>query len=145
MYRASDVMNTSVVTLHQDTSVEEAIRKLLEHQISGIPVVDDEGRLVGIITEFQLMEAIYTPEVKQHRVGSLMTKDVLTVGESAILSDIANMFVLHRIRRIPVLRDGRMVGVVARRDLLRYVMETDETLGGFLEDVRSFAGTAAGV
>ena len=140
MYQASDVMNRNVMTLHQDTPVGEAIRRLLEHEISGMPVVDDQGRLVGIISEFQLMEAIYTPEVKQHRVGNLMTRDVLTVKENAILSDIANMFILHRIRRIPVIRDGRMVGIVARRDLLRYAMETDEALGGFLEDVRTFAG-----
>jgi len=139
MYRASDVMSKNVVTLHQDTPVEDAIRTLLKHQISGMPVVDDEGHLVGIISEFQLMEAIYTPEVKQHRVGKLMTRDVLTVKENAILSDVANMFILHRIRRMPVVRDGTVVGIIARRDLLRYVMETDDVLGGFIEEVRTFA------
>lgn len=140
MYQVGDVMNRNIVTLHQDAPVGEAIRALLDREISGVPVVDDDERLVGIITEFQLMEAIYAPEVKHRLVRDLMTRDVLTVGENAFLSDVASMFVLHRIRRIPVLRGDRLVGIVARRDLLRYVMETDEELGGFLEEVRTFAG-----
>lgn len=118
MLHACDVMSTNVVAISADTTVEEAIRCLLKHQVTGTPVVDDRGTLVGIISELQLLEAIYRPNVKGEQIRDLMTKDVITVTEDAVLSEVANLFLLHRIRRVPVMRAGTMVGIVTRRDLM---------------------------
>lgn len=130
MCRAGDVMNKNVVAICPDATVEEAIHSLLEHHVSGVPIVDEQGCLVGIISEFQLLEAIYRPEVKQERVRDLMTKDVITVAEDATLSEVANMLLLHRIRRVPVVRDGKLVGIIARRDLLACTVDAENTPGG---------------
>jgi len=125
-------MVTNVVTISGDTIVEDAIAKLLELDISGAPIVDREGHLIGIISEFQLLEAIYSPEVKKSQVSRLMTRDVFTVTEDMLLSEVANLLVLHRIRRTPVVRDRQVVGIISRRDLLRYVLDAGEKLDEFL-------------
>lgn len=126
MYRAEDVMTKNVVSVDQDGTVEQAIRTLLEHRISGAPVTDGAGNLVGIISEFQLLEVIYEPEMRTAPVSRLMTRDVLTVDEQTTLSDVANLFVVHRIRRVPVMRDGKVVGLISRRDLLRCVLDAGD-------------------
>ena len=138
MDRARDVMNKNVLTISEDATVEEAIRGLLQHQISGMPVVDHGGRLVGIITEFQLLEVLYAPEVKKLRVRELMTRDVTTVSENTALTDVAGVLVMQRIRRIPVVRDGIVTGIIARRDLLRYVMQSEESLEGFFSKMLTY-------
>ncbi len=122
-------MNENVVAIRDNATVEEAIHSLLEHHVSGAPIVDAQGCLVGIISEFQLLEAIYRPEVKQEQVRDLMTKDVITVAEDATLSEVANMLLLHRIRLVPVVRDAEVTGVITRGDLLRYTVDTDTTQG----------------
>jgi CBS domain-containing protein len=140
MRRARDVMNKNLVVLRADTTVEQAIRSLLEHHVSGAPVVDQQGRLVGIVSEFQLLEAIYRPEVKREQVCDLMTKDVITVPENATLSEVANLLLLHRIRRVLVVRDGKMVGIIARRDLLRCVVDTENPQDQPADEVKACSG-----
>lgn len=138
MYRASDAMNREVVCLRPEATVEEAIRILLEREISGAPVVDGEGQLVGIISEFQLLEVLYSPELKAAALGEFMTRDVLTVGEQALLSDVVSLMIAHRIRRVPVVHEGRVVGLLTRRDLLRYAIEDGQAVRDFIDGVRSF-------
>lgn len=130
MRRARDAMSRNVVVIREHATVEEAIHSLLKHRVSGAPVVDAQGQLVGIISEFQLLEAIYRPEVKQELVRDLMTKDVITVTDESILSEVANMFLLHRIRRVPVLCNGEMVGLISHRDLLKCTVDAEHTQGG---------------
>jgi len=134
MYRVRKVMNTDLVTLRADATVADAIHTLVESGISGAPVVDHSGVLVGIVSEFQLLEAVYTPEFKSCRVHDIMTTDLVTVGENAFLSDAANLMMLHRIRRLPVVQNDRVVGIVARRDLLQYVIDAGESLDHFLQE-----------
>ena len=141
MSTARDVMQTNLVTIQINSTVGEAIRVLIEHDISGAPVVDDEGDLVGIITELQLLEAIYTPEVKSHQIANFITWDVLSVTEETLLSDVTNVLVLHRIRRVPVVREGRLVGIIARRDLLRYTVEASESLEKSMDEVKTFVSS----
>jgi CBS domain-containing protein len=133
-------MTTSLFTISKDATVEEAIRMLIDRDVSGAPVVDDQGKLIGIISELQLLEAVYTPEVKSQRLRSFMTKDVLTVAEDTLLSDVTNILVLHRIRRVPVLRDGRLVGIITRRDLLRYALEASDTLTMSVNELKTYVG-----
>ncbi|MFV2069727.1 MAG: CBS domain-containing protein [Pirellulales bacterium] len=117
-------MTDDVLTFSPETTVDDAIRTLLERRISGAPVVDADGQIRGIISEYQLLEVVFTPNLRSSTVGKCMTADVVTVSEDAPLTDVATQFVLHRIRRLPVVRDGRLVGVVSRRDLLRKVVES---------------------
>ena len=142
MYQAADVMSKRVITVSSSATVEDAIRTLVDNCISGAPVVDGDGELVGIITEFQLLEVVYDPDVKADRVEELITRDVLTVDESALLSRIAGLMISHRIRRLPVVRGKKVVGIIARRDLLRYMLEKGESLDQFFDEMREFANIA---
>jgi len=121
---AREVMQTNLVTIPVNSTVEDAVRVLMEHGISGAPVVDGQGELVGIVSELQFLEAVYTPEIMSHRLERFITRDVLTVTEETALAEVTNILVLQRIRRVPVTREGRLAGIITRRDLLRFAMET---------------------
>lgn len=131
MNRAGDVVDKDFVSVQPENTAAEAIRVLLDHQISGAPVLDDAGALLGIISEYRLLEVIYDATIKDSLVRDVMTRDVISVEEETPLADLASLFIVHRIRRVPVLRDGRVIGVISRRDLLRYAVgETVASAGG---------------
>ncbi len=119
---ASDVMTTNVVTVSPDDTAEAAMEILLQNEISGAPVLDDDRHLVGIISEFRLLAAVYDEEVANTPIQALMTREVISVHEDTRLSEIADKLNLHRIRRVPVVKAGRLTGLVSRRDLLRYII-----------------------
>lgn len=139
---ASDVMVRDVITVGPDTGVDMAVRLLAEHDISALPVVDENGALIGILSEADLMhrteigtekrrpwwrESITAPVTlamdfaKSHgkRVHELMTPDVVTVSRDTPLAEIAALFEHHGIKRVPVVEDGRLVGVVSRSNLIQ--------------------------
>lgn len=141
--QAKDVMTTTVITVTPDTEVAEIARLLLERHISAVPVVDADNRILGIVSEGDL---IHRPElgvrrrrrswwltllagdeeptaeyVKTHgqRAAQVMTSPVVTVTEDAPVDRIVQLLEERRIKRVPVVREGRLVGVVTRADLLR--------------------------
>jgi CBS domain-containing protein len=123
MLTASSIMTTDLVTVRPDVSIEDAIQILLNQSISGLPVVDDDGRLVGVITEFALLAVTYDKRVKNHTVSQHMTRDVITVDVNDPVSRIADLCIVHRVRRVPVMQNERLIGVIARRDVLRALVE----------------------
>jgi len=139
MYMAKDVMTSPVISISADASVDEGIRTLLEHGISGAIVVGEGGTMVGIVSEFQLMEVIYNPDIRNLPVRNYMTKDVITVKENTLLAQVANVFIVHRIRRVPVMNGDEVVGLISRRDLLRYAMESADAVGQFIHETETFA------
>jgi CBS domain-containing protein len=124
MLTAGAIMTTHLTTVRPDASIEEAIEMLLSQSISGLPVVDDDGRLVGVITEFALLAVTYDKRVKNHTVSQHMTREVITVDVNDPVSRIADLCIVHRVRRVPVMESGRLIGVIARRDVLRALVET---------------------
>jgi len=139
---ARDLMSTGLLTFRQDMGLEAASRAMAERGVSGAPVVSDDGRLVGIITEGDLIKRLADPaapkagwfaslfrapeseaarfaRVHGRTVKDAMTMDVATVNEDATAEQIAHMMETRGVRRVPVLRDGVLVGVVSRADLLR--------------------------
>jgi YD repeat-containing protein len=123
MLNAGSIMTTHLVTVRPDASVEAAIQVLLDQGVSGLPVCDDDGRLVGVITEFALLAVTYDKRVKNHTVAQHMTRDVITVDVNDSVGRIADLCIVHRVRRVPVMENGRLVGVIARRDVLRALVE----------------------
>ena len=128
MLTAGEIMTPELVTVRPDSSIEEAIEILLSKEISGLPVVDAEGRLVGVITEFALLAVAYDQRVKNHTVSQHMTRDVITVDVNDGLSRVADVCIVHRVRRVPVMRNGRLAGLIARRDVLRTLAGKDTAL-----------------
>ncbi len=143
--KAMDVMTTPVVTVDIETPVAEIAKRLVQRRISAVPVVDTEGRLVGIVSEGDLMRRpesggephpswwlalLADPQtqareyLKAHggRAGDVMTREVTTVTEEASLEEIATLLEKHRIKRVPVVRDGKLVGIVSRANLLQGIV-----------------------
>jgi CBS domain-containing protein len=140
--KAKDVMTRNVISIAPDASVFEALRLMLQHRISGLPVVDRARSVVGIVTEGDFLRRAETGTerrrprwleflvgpgrlasdyVRSHarRVDEVMTYNVETVAEDAQLRDIVALMERHRIKRVPVVRDGQVVGIVSRANLLR--------------------------
>ena len=109
----AEVMTADVVTTPPDRPVEEVARELRARGFGGLPVVDGAGRLVGMVSEFDVISK------RGRTVGEVMTPDVVGVGEDAGAEEVTRLMGQHGIRRVPVVRDGRLVGIVARSDLLR--------------------------
>ncbi len=123
MLTAGAIMTPTLITVRPKASIQEAIDLLLGEQISGLPVLDDEGQLVGVITEFALLAIAYDRRVKNHTVSQHMTREVITVDVDDPVSRVADLCIVHRVRRVLVTEGGRVVGVIARRDVLRALVE----------------------
>ncbi len=138
---ASDVMTRDVVSILPGAPIREAIRLMLDRNVSGLPVVDGVGRLVGILTEGDLLHRTEIATEKRHWawlefvmgpghmageyvrthgrvVDELMTRKVVVVGPQAPLAEIVALMERHRVRRLPVIDGGALVGIVGRADLL---------------------------
>lgn len=119
MLTAADIMNRTLTTIRPEASVAEATAILLDEQISGLPVVDHNDQLVGVITEFALLAMVYDRSVQDHSVSQHMTREVITVEADDPIGRIADLCIVHRVRRLPVMQDGKLVGLIARRDVLK--------------------------
>ena len=143
--RAMDVMTTDVITVSPDTTVQDLAKLLAERGISGTPVVDAGGQLVGIVSEGDLLHRAEIGTAHRHRerrrswwldhfaseaareyvkshgrtVNDVMTPNVVTVSEDTDLAEVAALLEARRIKRVPVLRDGRIVGIISRANLVR--------------------------
>jgi CBS domain-containing protein len=123
MLTADAIMTDNLVTIRPDAAIEDAIKLLLTQEISGLPVTDDDGHLVGIITEFALLAVVYDQQVKNHTVAQHMTRELITVEANDPISRVADLCIVHRVRRLPVMKEGRLAGLIARRDVLRALHE----------------------
>jgi CBS domain-containing protein len=143
--RAMDVMTTDVITVAPDMTVQEVAKLLAEKGISGAPVCDAGGNLVGIISEGDLLHRAEIGTAYRHRVrrrswwldhfaseaareyikshgrtvADLMTHDVVTVDDNTELGDVAALLEAKRVKRVPVMRAGRIVGIISRANLVR--------------------------
>src|ERR1700746_4051069 len=150
MMRAMDGMTTDVITVDPDMTVQALARLLAERGISGAPVVDSNGRLVGIISEGDLLHRDAIGTARRHRnrrhswwldhfasdlardyikshgrtVKDIMTRDVVTVTEDTDLGDVAASLEAKRIKRVPVMREGKIVGIISRANIVRAVGAT---------------------
>ena len=119
--QAEDIMSVDVITVREDTPISEAAHLLVEHQVSGLPVVNSEHAVKGIITE---RDVLLRHELIEY-VGDIMTSSVITVEASTSLSDIGQLLLEHGIKRVPVMRGERLVGVVSRTDVIRGQLAED--------------------
>ena len=140
--RASDVMTSTVITVNPETPVEDVARLLVERQISGVPVVDAHNRVIGILTEGDLFRrhelgterrrgrwlemftsnvTLASEYVRSHgrTAEEVMVRDVIAVTPDTPLERIADIFETERIKRVPVIEDGRLLGIVSRGNLLQ--------------------------
>src|SRR6267142_1049898 len=168
---AMDVMTTNVITVEPETSVQALATLLSERGISGVPVVDRENRLVGVVTEGDLLhraetgterrterrrlrwlDAFATDQeaardyVKSHgrTVREIMTREVISVSDTTDLADIATLLETKRIKRVPVLRDGKLAGIVSRANLVRAIATTTRSVQNCSPSSRDRSGFTCG-
>jgi CBS-domain-containing membrane protein len=152
MLTAKDIMTKDVVTVKPETSIEELASLLVKHQISGVPVLDEKGELYGIVTENDLISqnkrlhiptvvsfldaAIYLESSKKFeaevkritatKAGDICSRKVLTVTEDTTLVDIATIMDEKKTHLLPVVKNGKMVGIVGKRDVVKAVARQAE-------------------
>lgn len=140
--RAHQIMTRSVITIAPDATILEAAKTMLQHHVSGLPVVDATGKLLGIVSEgdFIRRSEIGTPRkrgrwlkvllgdsavdyVREHgrRVSDVMTSDPVTITEDATLEEIVDAMETNGVKRLPVMKEGRVVGLVSRANLMQAV------------------------
>ncbi|KGD65927.1 hypothetical protein Y5S_01151 [Alcanivorax nanhaiticus] len=118
----ADYMSRRVITLSPDLSVHEAIRVLLENQISGAPVVNESGELQGMFSESDCLKGALEASYHDTGIGPVseyMTVDLQTVSGQTSILDAAEIFLADHRRRLPVVEEGKLIGQISRRDLLR--------------------------
>ena len=116
--KASDIMTTDVVTADPDMSLTGAIDLLLDKNISGLPVVDDDGKLLGVITEHDVMNFAISGDAADTKIREVMTRVVVTCAPDTPVAELVNSYAARRIRRVPVIEGEKVVGIVSRRDIL---------------------------
>ena len=132
MLKAKQLMNTSVITIGKDEDVCEAMRMMAHNNVTGLPVVDDNGTLLGIITEKDVLVLLCnslddTPlDQAVGKVGDFMTRNVVCFEPDDNLSDIAECLSLNNFRRVPILDDGKLVGIISRRDVIRHLRDLQQ-------------------
>lgn len=149
--RAKDIMTTPTISVTPETTVPAIAQLLLDRRFSAVPVIDDEGSLVGIVSEGDLLrraegddsrhsswwlrlvsaaDTIAEDYVKAHgrSAANVMTREVITVTEDMPVGDIAHLLETKRIKRVPVVREGKVVGITSRADLLRGLASRRDTL-----------------
>jgi CBS domain-containing protein len=151
---AKSVMTTELVTVSPVTTVAEAARRMLIHHVSAVAVVDPDNRLLGLVSEADVMRhfsaqfqskraqwlrmlaegGTLSPEflaeirLNQKRVREIMHTVIISADEEASLAELADLMLKHGIRRVPILRDGVLVGIVSRADVVRAVVENLDNL-----------------
>lgn len=117
-----DYMSTNMITVTPETEISQAVKKLLDHKITSVPVVDERGKLVGIFSEKDGMKVFVESAYNQSmagKVGEYMTRDPHIVNVDASLVDVANQFQETPTRSFPVFKNGELVGMISRVDVLR--------------------------
>lgn len=151
--RIHDIMSDKVISVSSDATIADAISIMLRNKVSGLPVIDETRRLVGIISEGDFMRRLETGTLKRPRwlewlldpntlardyaqtrgqyVREVMTPDVVAIPEDAEVKDAVELMLARQVKRLPVLRGTELVGIVTRRDLMRALAGF---VGGTYED-----------
>ena len=117
---ASEIMTRKVFTIHPAASVQELAHLLSRERISGAPVVNPEGMIIGIVTEADIIGKV---DRQGLCVADIMSQQIIAVQEATSVAEIAKLLAQHKIKRVPVLRNGQLVGIVSRADIVGAIAE----------------------
>ena len=123
MFEAKTIMTTDLVTVKRETGIYEAIRTMVENNITGLPVVNDDMSLAGIITEKDVLKLLYNIEDKPGKVEDFMTKGIVTFNQDDSLIDITDRLIKSNFRRVPIVAEGKLAGIVSRKDIIKYILK----------------------
>ena len=124
MLRARDIMNTNVISVKQDTPIFEAVKLLVENNVSGMPVVEDDMTLTGILSEKDVVDLFYEAERAEDKtVSDYMTYPAVYFEDNHALLNVCNFLGKNIFRRVPVTSNGKLVGIISIQDVLNAVLQ----------------------
>lgn len=124
MLSIQTVMSRDVITVEPHTPIYEALDRLHKHKVSGLPVVSGMGHVVGILTQKDVLKILVDKNLEVNKtVNDYMTREVICFTEEDSAIEICKFFLRSHIRRVPIVRDGVLVGIVSRRDIVSLILE----------------------
>jgi len=123
MHDTKSVMTADVTTVGTHTPIYDAVKVLLDSDVTGLPVVNDDMTLAGVITEKDVLSLISHTEYDSATVQQFMTRDVVSFDEDADLIAICECLIDSDFRRVPITSQGKLVGIISRRDIIKYILE----------------------
>ncbi len=125
MLKAKEIMTTNVVSVTKDTPIYEAMELLIKHEITGMPVVDDDMTLVGVISEKDCLRLFYADEEEKNQtVQHFMTQPAVYYHENDSLKTVCDFMMINYFRRVPVAsRNGKLVGILSRPDVIKHILK----------------------
>ena len=121
MISAKDVMSPDVMTIREDTKMKDIIRLLVQHRITGLPVVSEDDRLLGMVTEKDILKILYERKSNVKSARDLMTTNIASFDENANLMEVFKALVENNYRRVPILSEGKLAGIISRADIIRFI------------------------
>jgi CBS domain-containing protein len=124
MLTAADFMTKKVVSVKKDTPIYEALELLRKNDITGMPVIEDDMTLVGVITEKDVLELFFTEGYSQNKtVDFFMTRPAISFGEDESLESVCDFLMVKYFRRVPIISTkGKLVGIISRPDIIDYIL-----------------------
>ena len=119
MLQAIDIMNENIVTVRPDWSVRKVTELLLDEDVGSLPVVDETGRMIGLVTESVILLAAVDPQQSSDPISLHMERKFISISPDEPVGQITEKFLLHRVRHFPVTNNRMLLGIVTRRDLMR--------------------------
>ena len=123
MLKAKDIMTTTVLAVTRDMDIYGAIRLMVENNVTGLPVIDHDRTLVGIVTEKDVLRLLYENEDRPGRVEDFMTDAVVAFEADVELDAVATGLAANPFRRVPIVREGTLVGIISRKDVIKRIRE----------------------
>jgi len=131
MLRAKDIMTENTISVRKDTPIYEAVELMVKHGISGMPVVEDDMTLIGILSEKDVIILLYGKEDDENKTDNdFMTQPVVHFDEDESLLDICDFLMKNIFRRVPITSKEKLVGIISIKDILEYILELRREIAG---------------
>jgi len=118
--KVREIMSKKIETIHEDKTVVEAAQLMIKEHIGCLIILDPDDQLEGMITERDILKLVAAKKGVNTKVKSVMTKKLITIGPEAILEEAADLMMQYKIKKLPVVENGELVGIVTATDLITY-------------------------
>ena len=123
MFKIKHIMTTDVITTKKQTQVYQAVAAMVENNITGLPIINDDGTIAGILTEKDVLTLLYSAKNVDAKIEDYMTKNPITFRPEDDIVKVTNCLIKNNFRRVPIVDKGRLVGIVSRKDVIQYILK----------------------